>query len=262
MPMPEGGQRFTGFALPNYTQVPDALFDELLPDLSGAELKVLLYIIRRTLGFKKPADDISLKQICEGIITRDGRMLDHGTGLAVSTASKAVKSLEEWGVIEAIRNQSAERGSEPTTYRLQLVAEGVYENRRRGGPKIEEARLRKSKTQETVYQETVGQETDNIESIEMGGEDISIIRQVFIDLCQEFGDEAPEASIGQRAVNLWRRSGLSRAVFVTLAYAARKRTREYQGKRGSGKQIISKPAYFFEIVENAIAERQPFRQKG
>jgi hypothetical protein len=28
--------------------VPDQLFDELLVELSGAELKVLLYIIRRT----------------------------------------------------------------------------------------------------------------------------------------------------------------------------------------------------------------------
>jgi hypothetical protein len=42
--------KFQGFASPNYAQVPDALFDELLPDLSGAELKVLLYIIRRTLA--------------------------------------------------------------------------------------------------------------------------------------------------------------------------------------------------------------------
>ncbi len=45
--------RFKGFISPRYTQVPDALFDELMAYLSGAELKVLLYIIRRTLGFKK-----------------------------------------------------------------------------------------------------------------------------------------------------------------------------------------------------------------
>ena len=51
---------FQGFSAPNYTQVPDELFDDLMTDLSGAELKVLLYIIRRTFGFKKTEDTISL----------------------------------------------------------------------------------------------------------------------------------------------------------------------------------------------------------
>jgi hypothetical protein len=51
---------FRGFLSPNYTSVPDELFDELLPELSGSELKVLLYIIRRTFGFKRDADTISL----------------------------------------------------------------------------------------------------------------------------------------------------------------------------------------------------------
>ena len=46
-------KRFKGYSKPNYTPVPDELFDEQLPDLSGAELKVLLYIIRRTFGFKR-----------------------------------------------------------------------------------------------------------------------------------------------------------------------------------------------------------------
>jgi hypothetical protein len=59
--------RFKGFISPRYTQVPDALFDELMAYLSGAELKVLLYIIRRTFGFKKESDNISLRQICNGI---------------------------------------------------------------------------------------------------------------------------------------------------------------------------------------------------
>jgi hypothetical protein len=51
---------FKGYSSPNYTPVPDELFDEQLPDLSGAELKLLLYIIRRTFGFKKESDNISL----------------------------------------------------------------------------------------------------------------------------------------------------------------------------------------------------------
>ena len=33
-------KEFKGFYVPNSTQVPDTLFDELLTELSGAELKV------------------------------------------------------------------------------------------------------------------------------------------------------------------------------------------------------------------------------
>src|SRR2546423_9842309 len=55
--------RFEPFQGPNYTLVPDEVFDRLLPELTGAELKVLLYIIRRTFGFKKDADSISLAQM-------------------------------------------------------------------------------------------------------------------------------------------------------------------------------------------------------
>lgn len=46
-------ERFPGFLKPNYTQVPDVILDELMANLTGAELKVLLYIVRRTSGFQK-----------------------------------------------------------------------------------------------------------------------------------------------------------------------------------------------------------------
>src|SRR5215216_6536594 len=84
---------FRGFRSPNYTMVPDELFDELLADLSGAELKALLYIVRRTFGFKKDADAISLSQMLRGIRTRDGRVLDRGVGLAKNTLLGALASL-------------------------------------------------------------------------------------------------------------------------------------------------------------------------
>jgi hypothetical protein len=145
--------KFSGFISPNTTQVPDALFDELLARLSGAELKVVLYIIRRTFGFKKEADNISLNQICKGISTKDGRVLDHGTGLSQSTVLTAVKGLLEKEVIVATRRSSLERGNEPTTYSLNL-AHPFTENRGRGGTKIEEGLPRKSGTQQTVLQET------------------------------------------------------------------------------------------------------------
>src|SRR5215212_7158845 len=90
---------FRGYISPKYTQIPDVLFDEQLPDLSGAELKVLLYIMRRTFGFKKDADNISINQIATGIATRDGTVLDRGTGLSKSSIQVAIKALVEKQII-------------------------------------------------------------------------------------------------------------------------------------------------------------------
>ncbi len=55
----------------NTTSVPNAVFDELLPELKGTELKILLIIIRQTLGWteqgnkekRKESDWISSSQM-------------------------------------------------------------------------------------------------------------------------------------------------------------------------------------------------------
>src|SRR4029078_3357277 len=105
---------FQGFRFPNTTPVPDELFDELLADLSGAELKVLLYICRRTFGFKKESDTISISQMTDGIQKKDGNQLDRGAGVSKDSVARAVKSLEEKGVIWRTRCRSEAKGDEPT----------------------------------------------------------------------------------------------------------------------------------------------------
>lgn len=113
---------FLGFDGPNYTQVPDALFDELLPYLSGSEVKVLLYIIRRTFGFKRERDTISLSQMLTGITTHKGVVLDRGTGLSKPSLLRALRSLREKHIIIAERRSSADRGDRPTEYHLNVRA--------------------------------------------------------------------------------------------------------------------------------------------
>lgn len=159
---------FKGYTSPKYTQIPDELFDEQLPFLSGAELKVLLYIMRRTFGFKKDSDDISFSQICRGITTHDGRVLDLGTGLSSSTAQAAIKGLTEKHIITATRRVSRERGNEPTTYALNLGTP-YGENRHSPLPKIDKALWRKSPTQETVLQKTEEQHTVSNDSNDSHG---------------------------------------------------------------------------------------------
>ena len=112
--------QFKGYASPNYTPVPDELFDEQLPDLTGAELKVLLYVIRRTFGFKRESDNISLSQMINGLRTHDGRQLDRGVGMTKKTLLLAIKSLEEKQIIFTERRRSAVKGDEPTSYRLNV----------------------------------------------------------------------------------------------------------------------------------------------
>jgi hypothetical protein len=119
---------FPGFSKPTYTMVPDELFDNYLPHLTGGELKVLLYIIRRTFGFKKASDAISFSQICNGITTKDGRVLDHGTGLSTPTVQSAIKGLIKKGLILAAPRFSPEKGKEPTLYTLRIVGTPYVKN--------------------------------------------------------------------------------------------------------------------------------------
>src|SRR3954463_15606342 len=111
---------FEGIESPNGTIFPDALLDLVMPFLTPTEWKVCTYVVRRTFGWKKASDRISLQQICHGIVRRDGSRLDHGTQLDRKTAIKALRGLESKGVIVAQRNYSDARGYEATSYGLRF----------------------------------------------------------------------------------------------------------------------------------------------
>lgn len=85
--------------LPNTTQIPNIILDHLLPELAEPETKCILYICRRTFGFGKSKDRISLSQFTNGIKTKDGKILDHGTGLSRPAVVWALQRLVAAGVI-------------------------------------------------------------------------------------------------------------------------------------------------------------------
>ena len=75
-----------GFRKPNYTQIPNRLFDELLPLMGAAELKVTLAICRKTFGWHKKRDRISISQLekltglsHQGVITGLQQGMNRGT---------------------------------------------------------------------------------------------------------------------------------------------------------------------------------------
>jgi phage replication O-like protein O len=111
---------FPGFQFPNTTQIPNELFDSLMPSLSGGELKVLLYVCRRTFGFRKDSDSISLTQIAHGITTKAGRVLDQGTGLSKRQVQRALRVLENRKVILVERKVDETGLHEINTYRLNV----------------------------------------------------------------------------------------------------------------------------------------------
>jgi phage replication O-like protein O len=113
-----------GFQFPNTTQIPNEVFDSLMSHLSGGELKVLLYICRRTFGFQKESDRISLSQISKGIITKTGKVLDSGTGLCKRQVINALKTLEKKNIISITRTVDETGLNAINTYRLNMVAAG------------------------------------------------------------------------------------------------------------------------------------------
>jgi len=192
---------FKGFSNPTTTPVPDELFDSLMYHLSGAELKVVLYICRRTFGFKKDSDNISLNQMLNGITKKSGERLDLGVGMSKPTLLRSLRSLCENGVIFAEQRSSAVKGNEPTNYKLRMIDDplgkkmtlGGYQNFTKGRlnnvPKPLVKKL--DQEQQTVEQETVDKNDDVV---------IDQLKNFGISpaTAEKFGREYPEEYLAEK----------------------------------------------------------------
>lgn len=89
---------------PNYTQTPNDLADHWLPFLSGVETKVLVVIMRKTLGWHKKRDRISMSQ------------LEKLTGCQEKAIATAIKSLIKKGLIAKFVD--GPKGIQSTYYEL------------------------------------------------------------------------------------------------------------------------------------------------
>lgn len=95
--------------LPNSFQIPNALIDDLIADISPNALKCYLVIVRKTVGWSKEWDFIPTTQLMEF------------TGIKKKqTVYSAIAELEELGLIEALKETG-----KTTKYRLKLVPEIV-----------------------------------------------------------------------------------------------------------------------------------------
>lgn len=95
---------------PNYTQAPNVLLDELLPEIGTlAELKVTLVVVRHTIGWHEEESQLSLTD------------LERRTGLSRRSAIDGIKAGIERGTIE--RRIEGEPGAQESFYALNLSGE-------------------------------------------------------------------------------------------------------------------------------------------
>jgi hypothetical protein len=104
--------------LPNAFQTPNAYVDEVMPYLTGEEYKVLIYAVRRILGFQKRQDRISISQFTNGTVHTDGYILDEGTGLGIGTVKKCLANLVDFGLMVRL-GENDPRTNEGTLWSLQ-----------------------------------------------------------------------------------------------------------------------------------------------
>ena len=319
MPRKRSDQPFTyaGFPSPNGTVVPDDVFDVLMPELTEAELRVLLYVIRRTFGFKKDSDSISLSQMVDGVKTRDGRVLDRGTGMSRRGVMKGCAGLLEKGIVQVERRLSEQGDNEINIYRLRFrsdtgVGNDVPYRREPSAPPVgndvppqqtvlqptstttsnvrsashavdnsgsehgtEVARRGRNRTGADAHAAaSSGPRQEDPSGVEPVGsvlarrrgrsrkaydEDREVILAYIEDFAREFNDRAPLTSSVSRAYNLYRRSGLTREVFIDRLYAARATTKERSatirsraGEDGFGLPVKAKMAFFFACLEDGL----------
>jgi len=99
-------QKFPGFPpepIMNFWSYPKIL-NGFWHSLASSEQKVLDYILRRTWGFDKNFDEISLSQLERGI-----KNYDKGTGLSRPTIIKSLKGLIVKGFIKKSEGKKANR---------------------------------------------------------------------------------------------------------------------------------------------------------
>jgi hypothetical protein len=102
-----------------------------------------------------------------GIKKANGEILDYGTGMGKAAVVRGLSGLQEKGIIVAKRNQSRERGYEPTNYTLRFKGEPLSPKDTRGGILKRQGLVSLGDIQVTVEQETVIQETEYSNSFEL-----------------------------------------------------------------------------------------------
>jgi phage replication O-like protein O len=98
---------------PNYTQIPNVIFDYWMHELTHTEFKVLMVICRKTFGWHKDEDPISKTQIVKL------------TGASKRAVDNAIENLKKNNLIEIIKTKTSFGDSDANRYKI-LVNEIMF----------------------------------------------------------------------------------------------------------------------------------------
>lgn len=234
----ENSFEFKGFDSPSYTPVPDAVFDVLLNQLGNAEIKVLLYVIRRTFGFKKGSDRISKSQLENGIVTKDGKVLDGGTGLSRRSIRLALQNLVDRKVLLKKSFESKERGFETTEYALHMKGRDPWVLSTQAiGTEVPKGLGREVPIQETVEQQPVIQKDVDVRLVSSKTTDDEAKTDYLVkSMAEALGDDNPKsrasfkrilAGLGEQTV--WRLLGNTKEAYQDGVVDRSKRAAYFTG---------------------------------
>ena len=94
--------------IPNTSSIPNILFDYWMLHLTPAEFKVLMCIARKTYGWRKDFDRISITQI------------EKMTGLSRKGITKNLDALIEHGLITKIKSKTSDGDDAPNQYEVNV----------------------------------------------------------------------------------------------------------------------------------------------
>jgi len=143
---------------PNTFQVHNFYVDECLHLLDGNELKVLLYAIRKIVGWNKQQDYISLSQFQDGAKnSQDGTPINYGTGLGRKTIIDAIGELTKYGLLVKLppdRNTRKLGDSYALQFNIALVDLKGLQERRQAAEQKNKLKTVKASSQKAVVRAT------------------------------------------------------------------------------------------------------------
>ncbi|HEY2810812.1 MAG TPA: replication protein [Rhabdochlamydiaceae bacterium] len=111
----------------NYTQMPNVIFDYWMAQLPSPQFEILLTIVRKTVGWQKLEDAISIGQFKKI------------TGLSHSTIIKGIKELLSRGLITQRKLKSSEGDDAPSIYSINFEVLQQCEGTQKGIPRRQES---------------------------------------------------------------------------------------------------------------------------
>ena len=135
--------------LPNSYQKPNLYTDKLMRFLTGDEWKTLDYALRRTFGFQRDRDRISVSQFMNGNGRLDeaGEPVEFGTGLSREAQIRALNELMRFGIlVEVAPNNAQNHGRmwtlqlEESQVRFDLILARAESRQAQGRKRTEKAR--------------------------------------------------------------------------------------------------------------------------